>query len=316
MRDPAVGAFGVIALVLVLAAEDRRDRVASVGRRSRSRPRSRSLERGSARRTSFRTPAKARGSAPRCPRDRVVSSSSARPSSRSALSLVYPPRRALLSWAFVLVVSAGRRRHRKAAPRRDDRRRSRRERRDRRGLGSGGGAVLTLVLGGARSGKSRHAQSLAARGGRAGALRRDRDAPRIRRWPIGSRVIARIARPHWETIGSSSRRGRGRSRSRRRRPRRLRHDLDIESPLRASRARPQRRARRRFSERSKPWPRLLRERESIAVSNEVGDGIVPETSVAREFRDLQGQANQILAREASRSSWWWREFLLPLKSDG
>ena len=45
---------------------------------------------------------------------------------------------------------------------------------------------------------------------------------------------------------------------------------------------------------------VLRESEAIAVSNEVGEGIVPETPLAREFRDLQGQANQILAREASR----------------
>jgi adenosyl cobinamide kinase/adenosyl cobinamide phosphate guanylyltransferase len=46
--------------------------------------------------------------------------------------------------------------------------------------------------------------------------------------------------------------------------------------------------------------RLLQEREAIVVSNEVGQGIVPESSVAREFRDLQGQGNQILARAASR----------------
>ena len=45
---------------------------------------------------------------------------------------------------------------------------------------------------------------------------------------------------------------------------------------------------------------VLREREGVAVSNEIGEGIVPETPLAREFRDLQGQANQILAREASR----------------
>ena len=44
----------------------------------------------------------------------------------------------------------------------------------------------------------------------------------------------------------------------------------------------------------------LREKESIVVSNEVGEGLVPESPVAREFRDLQGQANQILARAASR----------------
>jgi adenosyl cobinamide kinase/adenosyl cobinamide phosphate guanylyltransferase len=45
---------------------------------------------------------------------------------------------------------------------------------------------------------------------------------------------------------------------------------------------------------------VLWKSEGIAVSNEVGEGIVPETPLAREFRDLQGQANQILAREALR----------------
>jgi adenosylcobinamide kinase / adenosylcobinamide-phosphate guanylyltransferase len=39
-------------------------------------------------------------------------------------------------------------------------------------------------------------------------------------------------------------------------------------------------------------------REVIAVSNEVGGGIVPTTRVGRRFRDLQGWANQILAAEA------------------
>ncbi|MGH9320867.1 MAG: bifunctional adenosylcobinamide kinase/adenosylcobinamide-phosphate guanylyltransferase [Vicinamibacteria bacterium] len=42
------------------------------------------------------------------------------------------------------------------------------------------------------------------------------------------------------------------------------------------------------------------DRRVIAVSNEVGEGIVPETPLSREFRDLQGQANQMLARSASR----------------
>lgn len=38
----------------------------------------------------------------------------------------------------------------------------------------------------------------------------------------------------------------------------------------------------------------------VAVSNEVGGGIVPENRLGRSFRDLQGFANQILAREAGR----------------
>lgn len=39
-------------------------------------------------------------------------------------------------------------------------------------------------------------------------------------------------------------------------------------------------------------------RDVIAISNEVGGGIVPATRVGRRFRDLQGWANQILAAEA------------------
>jgi adenosylcobinamide kinase / adenosylcobinamide-phosphate guanylyltransferase len=38
--------------------------------------------------------------------------------------------------------------------------------------------------------------------------------------------------------------------------------------------------------------------EVIIVSNEVGSGVVPEHPVARSFRDLQGFANQRLARAA------------------
>jgi adenosylcobinamide kinase/adenosylcobinamide-phosphate guanylyltransferase len=42
-----------------------------------------------------------------------------------------------------------------------------------------------------------------------------------------------------------------------------------------------------------------RRRNIIAVTNEVGCGIVPDSPVGREFRDLQGLANQLLAREAN-----------------
>jgi adenosylcobinamide kinase / adenosylcobinamide-phosphate guanylyltransferase len=44
---------------------------------------------------------------------------------------------------------------------------------------------------------------------------------------------------------------------------------------------------------------VSRSREVIVVSNEVGCGIVPATRVGRRFRDLQGWANQILAEEAA-----------------
>lgn len=38
----------------------------------------------------------------------------------------------------------------------------------------------------------------------------------------------------------------------------------------------------------------------IIVSNEVGLGIVPENKLARNFRDIAGRANQIVAAESSR----------------
>lgn len=41
-------------------------------------------------------------------------------------------------------------------------------------------------------------------------------------------------------------------------------------------------------------------RPVIAVSNEVGGGTVPDHPVARAFRDVHGLANQLLAREAGR----------------
>ncbi len=40
--------------------------------------------------------------------------------------------------------------------------------------------------------------------------------------------------------------------------------------------------------------------EVIVVSNEVGEGVVPDSAIARDFRDLQGLANQAVAREADR----------------
>jgi adenosylcobinamide kinase/adenosylcobinamide-phosphate guanylyltransferase len=41
----------------------------------------------------------------------------------------------------------------------------------------------------------------------------------------------------------------------------------------------------------------------VAVSNEVGNGVVPPHPVARLFRDVQGLANQRLARAAGRVVW-------------
>ena len=40
--------------------------------------------------------------------------------------------------------------------------------------------------------------------------------------------------------------------------------------------------------------------ESIIVSNEVGLGIVPNNKLARDFRDIAGKINQVVAEESSR----------------
>ncbi len=47
---------------------------------------------------------------------------------------------------------------------------------------------------------------------------------------------------------------------------------------------------------------ILRERnaEAIIVSNEVGMGIVPANKLGRNFRDIAGRINQIVAREADK----------------
>jgi adenosylcobinamide kinase/adenosylcobinamide-phosphate guanylyltransferase len=53
--------------------------------------------------------------------------------------------------------------------------------------------------------------------------------------------------------------------------------------------------------------------ELIVVSNEVGGGIVPENPVARQFRDLQGFANQRCAALADRVYLTVAGIALPIK---
>jgi len=162
--------------------------------------------------------------------------------------------------------------------------------------------VLTLVLGGPRSSKKHNAQSLAAAAGgpilfvATAAPVSPEDDPEM---------AARIARHrgerprHWTTLEAP---------------------LDVVAAVRSAEAIVlvdcvtlwisnllyEHRALERSSREKKILDEVeslaaaLRKPEAFAVSNEVGEGIVPESPLAREFRDLQGQANQILAREATR----------------
>jgi adenosylcobinamide kinase/adenosylcobinamide-phosphate guanylyltransferase len=158
--------------------------------------------------------------------------------------------------------------------------------------------MLTLVLGGARSGKSRYAQTLVGHGHAiyvATARRsRDRDmAGRIDRH--------RADRPDsWITIEEPEAV-----------PRVVRHAPPVDAPVivecvtlwlsnlfeRESHT-PARRQQEILMAAVRDLADASRLRDVIAVSNEVGGGIVPTTRAGRRFRDLQGWANQILAAEA------------------
>lgn len=54
----------------------------------------------------------------------------------------------------------------------------------------------------------------------------------------------------------------------------------------------------------------------VVVSNEVGMGIVPPTRLGRAFRDVAGRANQLLAQEADEVLALWAGIPLRLKGEG
>ena len=52
----------------------------------------------------------------------------------------------------------------------------------------------------------------------------------------------------------------------------------------------------------------------VVVSNEVGLGLVPDNPLGRLFRDIAGQANQIIARQADEVDWVAAGLPLEIKS--
>jgi adenosylcobinamide kinase/adenosylcobinamide-phosphate guanylyltransferase len=158
--------------------------------------------------------------------------------------------------------------------------------------------MLTLVLGGARSGKSRYAQALI--GDRAAiyvaTARRTRDRE------MSGRVERHQSdRPSsWITIEEPEAV-----------PRIVRTATPVDAPVLVECATlwlsnlfkreshtPARRQQEILMSAVRELADACRIREVIVVSNEVGAGIVPTTRVGRRFRDLQGWSNQILAANA------------------
>jgi adenosylcobinamide kinase / adenosylcobinamide-phosphate guanylyltransferase len=158
--------------------------------------------------------------------------------------------------------------------------------------------VLTLVLGGARSGKSRYAQGLMG----------DRQTIYVAtaRHTHDREMSGRIQRhradrpPTWITIEEPEFV-----------PRVVRTAVPVDAPVivecatlwlsnlfeRESHT-PARRQQDILLASVRELVEASRRREVLVVSNEVGGGIVPTSRVGRRFRDLQGWANQLLAAEA------------------
>ena len=159
-------------------------------------------------------------------------------------------------------------------------------------------SMLTLVIGGARSGKSRFAQSLAAKSGRVAYIA----TARIEDAEMADRIARhRQDRPsHWVTleepleIGNVIEQQAGN------------YDFILLDCLTlwlsnfcfehrdAADASIHEHALREVARLAAPV-----ESHVVVVTNEIGCGLVPETHLGRFFRDLQGSMNQEIARAAN-----------------
>ncbi len=162
--------------------------------------------------------------------------------------------------------------------------------------------MLTLILGGARSGKSRYAQSLCLEKKEVFYL------ATARRDDADEEMTARIERhkldrpPHWEIIEE---------------PLDLIGKIERDVPENATvlvdcltvwlsnlmweeRGKAEDELENSILRKAGEFAAAARNRNVIAVSNEVGSGIVPDNPVGRSFRDLQGLTNQVLAWKADR----------------
>ncbi|UOM36812.1 bifunctional adenosylcobinamide kinase/adenosylcobinamide-phosphate guanylyltransferase [Acuticoccus sp. I52.16.1] len=147
-----------------------------------------------------------------------------------------------------------------------------------------------LVLGGARSGKSRYAETLAEGAGRPVTYVATAGPPRDEE--MAARIAAHRERrpPHWTTIEAT---------------------IDLAPTLQGEGVvlldcltlwlTNVMLGEHDVARHSRALCAALeaRGRDVIAVANEVGEGIVPATPLGRAFRDAQGTLNQALARRAT-----------------
>ena len=166
---------------------------------------------------------------------------------------------------------------------------------------------ITLVLGGARSGKSRHAETLVTSAARAATYIATAE-------PGDAEMAARIAEhrarrgPFWHTVEAP---------------------LDLAAAI-VAHAAPDRPvlvdcltlwlsnllgARRIVEHESETLCAVLRDVMGpvVLVANEVGLGLVPETPLGRRFRDAAGRLNQDVAALADRVVFVAAGLPLPLK---
>lgn len=160
--------------------------------------------------------------------------------------------------------------------------------------------MLTLVLGGARSGKSRYAQALVGDRNAIYVATARRDTDREMR----ARIIRhRDDRPRgWVTIEEPEAVP---GVVRQARPADVPVLVDcvtlwLSNLLEREIHTPARKQQDILLAAVKEFADASRDREVIAVSNELGMGIVPATRAGRRFRDIHGWANQVLAADASR----------------
>jgi adenosyl cobinamide kinase/adenosyl cobinamide phosphate guanylyltransferase len=174
-------------------------------------------------------------------------------------------------------------------------------------------SFVHLVIGGSRSGKSRHAESVAAASGMpvcylATCLTAMADEE------MRARIAAHRARrpAHWKTVEN-------------------RYDLQnqlIENKdslllvdcltLWLSMLQTQARSPESILAELEQALEAAREQQSalVLVSNEVGSGLVPASPEGRGFRDLCGSANQLVARHATKVEYMVAGLPLLLKGNG